>query len=203
MLAKTITFADGRKLEIHRDEHPESPREWDNNGIMVCFARRYNLGDKHDHKTPDDFREWLKEQDVIAQLPLYLYDHSGITMSTGPFSCPWDSGQVGWIVATRESLESGGHDVDKLDVAKVETWLRGEVETYDQFLRGDIYGFILRKPIDPPCETCGREDDEGEEESSCWGFYGDNPLENGMADSFTDEQRAELKAGTCKEVCAY
>jgi len=35
-------------------------------------------------------------------LPLYLYDHSGITMSTGKFSCPWDSGQVGWIYCTIE-----------------------------------------------------------------------------------------------------
>ena len=43
---------------------------------------------------------------VISQkylmLPLYLYDHSGITMNTTGFSCPWDSGQVGWIYAFKE-----------------------------------------------------------------------------------------------------
>jgi len=37
-------------------------------------------------------------------LPLYLYDHGGITMSTGAFSCPWDSGQVGWIYAPKKTF---------------------------------------------------------------------------------------------------
>ena len=51
---------------------------------------------------------------VISQkylmLPLYLYDHSGITMNTTGFSCPWDSGQVGWIYASKEDAlrEFGG-----------------------------------------------------------------------------------------------
>lgn len=184
---ETYKFKDGRKLELHHDESPESPREWDNNGIMVCFHNQYDLGDKHDHKTPQDFHDWKKEQDVIACLPLYLYDHSGITMSTGAFSCPWDSGQVGEIVATRESLEAGGHDVDKLDVAKVEEWLRGEVATYDQYLTGDICGFILR---DKPCEHC--DDETGDELESCWGFFGHDPLENGIVDHIDEKYAKEL-----------
>jgi hypothetical protein len=196
---KTLTFEDGRSLEIHSDDDAESPREWDNNGIMLCWSRRHSLGDKHDYQTPQDFQEWKKEQgdNIIACLPLYLYDHSGITMSTGPFTCPWDSGQVGWIIATRESLASGGHNVDELDVAKVEEWLRGEVETYDQHIRGDRWGFIVRKPhIDCDCPNC---DGEGEEEDSCWGFYGDDPAENGMLDHLDDEMRDAIRAGKFTE----
>ena len=30
---------------ITQDEYAESPRDWDNLGTMVCFHRRYNLGD--------------------------------------------------------------------------------------------------------------------------------------------------------------
>jgi hypothetical protein len=45
---KTFTFTDGRKLELHHDESPESPREWDNMGTMAFFHQRYDLGDK-DH----------------------------------------------------------------------------------------------------------------------------------------------------------
>lgn len=41
----------------------------------------------------------------LIVLPLHLYDHSGITMSTGGFSCPWDSGQVGYIYVTPKALE--------------------------------------------------------------------------------------------------
>lgn len=35
----------GYTVEIKQDEGYESPREWDNVGIMVCFHRRYDLGD--------------------------------------------------------------------------------------------------------------------------------------------------------------
>lgn len=29
-------------------------------------------------------------------LPVYCYEHSGMTIKTGPFGDPWDSGQAGW-----------------------------------------------------------------------------------------------------------
>lgn len=89
-------------------------------------------------------------------LPLYLYDHSGITMRTSPFSCPWDSGQVGFIYATFDQIKTetaGGRGSRKL----AEKILKGEVETYDQYLTGDVYGYVL-------------DDKYGSE--SCWGFYG-------------------------------
>jgi len=38
-------------------------------------------------------------------LPLWLYDHSGLSMSCGervyPYNDSWDSGQVGWIIMTK------------------------------------------------------------------------------------------------------
>ena len=192
-IVETYKLTNNRVLKIIQDDDPESPREWDNNGWMVCFHKNYILGDKHDYRS-DSFNSWdelqakIKEDhDVVAILPLYLYDHSGITISTGSFSCPWDSGQVGFIVATRENLKAGGHNVDELDVDKVEAWLRGEVDTYDQYLRGDIYGF---RYYGKPCPTC---DNKGEVTDSCWGFFGSDPLENGMMDHLDDDVREELE----------
>ena len=83
-------------------------------------------------------------------LPLYLYDHSGITMNTSGFSCGWDSGQVGFIYAPLE---------DDDDIEQVESNLRSEVQTYDQFLTGDVWGYVI-------------EDEDGEHVDSCWGFFG-------------------------------
>ena len=37
--------------------------------------------------------------------------------------------------------------------------LKDEVEVYDQYIRGDVYGFII-------------EDLQGNNVDSCWGFYG-------------------------------
>ena len=41
------------ELEVVQDTDPESPRTWDNLGTMVCFHKRYELGDKTDYRTED------------------------------------------------------------------------------------------------------------------------------------------------------
>lgn len=178
----------GFNVRIIQDDDPESPREWSNVGTMACWHNRYNLGDEQPSVTPNDYMICMlgdameyehhsvdreKLQDVIEALeegeaeegtlqeyvekyyvilPLYLYDHSGITMSTAPFSCPWDSGQVGYIYASRVKLAEEG-------IKDGEATLRQEVETYDQYLRGDVYGYDI-------------EGEDGESLDSCWGFFG-------------------------------
>jgi hypothetical protein len=97
--------------------------------------------------------------DNMVILPLYLYDHSGITMNTAGFSCPWDSGQVGWIYADEEAIRKEYGEVTPETLEKAEKLLQGEVENYDYYLTGQCYGFQLFR---------------GDEEiDSCWGFLGD------------------------------
>ena len=117
--------------------------------------------------------------DGYVILPLYLYDHSGITMSTGQFSCSFDSGQVGWIVCGKEMVDKEfGGDRDRAENA-----LQCEVADYDQYLRGDIYGFIVEELV---CE----DHDTWELVESCFGFYGSDPRENGMAECLNADQLA-------------
>ena len=51
------------RLEIRRDENPESPRNTENNlGKMICFHRHYSFGDEHNYSAPADFiRERLNK----------------------------------------------------------------------------------------------------------------------------------------------
>lgn len=158
---ETIEYK-GFTIKIHLDDDPGNPRtEWDNFGKMVCWHRRYNLGDKHDFSDPEHFQEFVNEQKgKIVILPLYLYDHSGITMNTKGFHCRWDSGQVGWIYATYEDIkkEYSVKKVTQKTLEEVKKLLTSEVETYDQYLTGQVYGYVI-------------EDKEGEHLDSCWGFY--------------------------------
>ena len=186
------------KINIHQDESSESPREWGNLGKMICFHSRYDLGDKKensfDGNTPSAFLFGLADQvdpnvdkvnyDMTEKirdklldkyyiiLPLYLYNHSGITMSTERFSCPWDSGQVGYILVSIEDVkkEYKWKVLTKERRQLIEDVLRSEVKTFDCFLRGNIYGYII---IDP----------KGEERDSCWGFFDYNHEESGLLDS--------------------
>jgi len=198
----------GFTINIQLDNDPQDPREWDNLGTMVCFHKRYSLGDKHRYSSPENFMIdlWNKEatqkekRDFILEackgdmqafrttlrysysnsiddlfdnvtentkipdffpesvlaLPLYIYEHSGITMNTGGFHCPWDSGQVGWIYITNDKVKSEGHE--NTPVEKIYEYLSNEVKTYDKFLTGDIHGYTI-------------EDANGEYIDSCWGFF--------------------------------
>ena len=43
---------------------------------------------------------------IAAVLPVYMYDHGGITINNTGFLRAWDSGQIGFIIATRRDVLS-------------------------------------------------------------------------------------------------
>jgi hypothetical protein len=156
-----------KTVEIYLDEDPQNPRENDNADTMVCFHGRYNLGDKHNYRS-SDFSGWdaiekqiIEDHNPVAIFPLYMLDHSGLTLSTSAFSCPWDSGQIGFVFISREVALKENHS--KRVTNKIKEWaeryIKASVEEYDQYLRGDVYGYVIK-------------DEEGNQEDSCWGFFG-------------------------------
>lgn len=155
---ETIEYKN-HKINISQDELSYSPREWDNLGTMLCIHKNYVLGDKHQFDT-SEIIEIYESSDNIA-LPLYLYDHSGITMNTSGFSCPWDSGQVGIIYVSIKKVkkEFNWKVLTAKRKLQIEQYLKNEVKTYDQFLTGDVWYYSI-------------EDNEGESIDSCGGFFG-------------------------------
>ncbi len=195
----------GFKIEVHSDFDPSNPRkEWDEASHMVCWHRRYDLGDEMPKDSPDEwmrsfldgikagYREGERKRhnkpclDDLDRtqllllflghgiiMPLFLYDHSGITISTRSFNgraqhAGWDSGQVGWVYMTNEEIikEWGGYRTDRGHhlptpeaIEKAEACIKAEVQVYDDYLTGSVYGYII---VDP----------DGEHGDSCWGFYG-------------------------------
>jgi len=196
---QTISFKDGAKLEIKADCDPGSPRDWDNMGQMVCFHARYNFGDKHDYRH-EDYADWdaiqeqiEKDYNVAIILPMFMMDHSGLSiccdssMFRACDSAGWDWGQIGFVFVTVEKLKEE-YSVDEItdDILEMATKvLLGEVETYNQYVSGEVYGFVLYDT----CPTCGNE---GKEIDSCWGFFGSNFKENGIIDHLPKKYREEF-----------
>lgn len=186
------------RLRVIADEDPLDPRSgFDHPGtILCCDHRRYSLGDRDSHaavaaliRASRDYR-WSWEsgdgaaldfshgphlwsavrwcRDIIA-LPCYLYDHSGITIATTPFSCPWDSGQVGFICMGRAAILETFQkpSVGRLTPAlndRARRLLRAEVENYDKYLTGDIWGYVV------DLADGGNLPDR--DVRSCWGLFG-------------------------------
>ncbi len=202
-------------LEVTREIDNIDPREWDNLGTMVCWHGRYNLGDRQIQRQEDldgilldildekfnfsyDQRDNIScfaDTDLLvnavrkhtktALLPLYLYDHSGISMSTGTSrfrmmdGAGWDWGTVGVIYASEAAMkkEYGVQEVTDEVKKKAEDRLRDEVNTYDLFLQGEVYYFRLyNKETDEDIDGCG-------------GFFGETPKELGLDDYLPEEYR--------------
>jgi len=129
----------GMKIEAMQDQSPEDPRWCNNFGNMICFHKRYELGDVHS-MTIEELQEEVNRQDTIA-LPIFMLDHSGVTIGTSPFGCPWDSGQLGYIYVTHDEIkrELRVEEVTPQIEAQVVRMLESIIREYDYFVRGEIW----------------------------------------------------------------
>jgi len=200
----------GHKIEIDTDCDPIDPiKDFDMLGTMVFCHSRYALGHEQtmdmdeymtnlaidaDPKLEDKIDKLDWNDDMIEEyvnrsleknyviLPIYMYDHSGITINTSGYSCPWDSGQVGYIYVSKSDVrkEWKVNRISKKLMSKVIGVLVGEIETYDQYLTGDIYGYNVY-------------DNTGEVIDSCWGFYGTDWENNGLLEYAKNAIDCELE----------
>lgn len=154
----------GITATISYDDCSFDPRkDHDNAGVMVCAHRRYDLGDERPKAELDDYPTMdtymRRVYDAAVWLPLYLYDHSGLSISTGSFGDPWDSGCVGFIYMDCATLQHEfGTTANAERIENALALLRGEVDEYDNYLTGQVYRW----------ETDG---------DGCGGYFGDDGLE--------------------------
>ena len=91
-----------------------------------------------------------KLKSAVAYVPLYLFAHSNVSVSTEPYNDPWDSGQCGFAVLEQEEGVSWGPEA-------VET-LKAMVREYDAVLRGNVVGWQITKR--ETCDKCMHENVE-------------------------------------------
>ena len=162
---------DGNKVVVVNDDCSESPREFSNVGKMVCWHKRYKLGDKHEYACPENFQEQMivNDSDIII-LPVYMLDHSRVQLSTGAFSCPWDSGQIGWIYCTKNTVIENWGTWDDSSKESARKCMINEVECYSDYMNGDVFGYE-------------KYDKNNELIDSCYGFIGMDHKASGLLEA--------------------
>lgn len=101
--------------------------------------------------------------------PLYLMDHSSLTIRTSPFGDRFDSGLVGFIYANKECIKQdmGWKRLTQDRQEFIESILADEVDTYNNYINGFVYGFEVI-------------DESNEIIDSVYGFYGNDHKTSGM-----------------------
>lgn len=202
----------GYKIKIRQDENSESPNEWgDENLFLVYDHRQFTV--KRDGFNVESIYHWIYAKEVVefgddvdgnyqeevdgySELNNYFifkveaYIHSGVSLSlfTGTKQCRWDSSVSGYVLVSKSEFRD-------LEIATKAA--EGLVETWNRYLSGDVWGFIVEKPnkyytisnnelqniltaddynndiilLDVFTKTA-ELDHDWEEIDSCWGFYG-------------------------------
>ena len=154
----------GFKIQVTHDEDAQCPREESNVATLACFHKRYGLGDKDHGYDFKDYGSWdemeaaiRKQENVAVIQPLYLMDHSGLSIRTTPFGCPWDSGQIGFAWITREQAKTVflRKNMSKKLLADLNKIIVNEVKTYDDYLTGAVYVVSIENPDGDVVEACG------------------------------------------------
>jgi hypothetical protein len=151
-------YKNGFRLVIERDyECSHNPREDECLGTMVCFHKRYVLGDKHEFESPQELDNWLKanEKNLACVLPIYMYDHTSLAFSTTPFSCPFDSGQLGYVYVTNEKARQSFCQ-DNVPKQKIEEVLNQELQDYQKYINGEqeFYHFAIYDSNNKQIDSC-------------------------------------------------
>ena len=190
------------RLTMDIDECAESPREWDNVATIVSEGGNWDISDEGWRMSAEEFAEFLHKKldkkcpeiksltdidhivncgiakNYIVCKPIYMYDHSGQTISLSPFGCPWDSGCCGYIFVFKDKI------LNEFERATEDNWrdianeiIQSEIDTYDYYIRGEVYGYCLEEghTVEHKDLVTGAiwTSTEYETVDSCCGFYGD------------------------------
>ena len=168
-------------LEIVRDPFPANPREEFDHVFTLHFTNnRYISGDETIN--PD---RPLDPSGLIV-FPVFAYIHSGVALSVAPFSCPWDSGQIGYATVSkadflREFFGNSARLLTKARRARALEVLKIELEEFQAYIDGDVFGYVIK-------------DADDNEIFSCWGYYGEQYAE--------EDGQAHLESLEAKEQAA-
>lgn len=197
------------RLTMDIDICPESPREWDNVATIVSNASKnsdWDISDEGWRMETEEFAKFLHKKldkkcpeikglkdidhivncgnakNYIVCKPIYMYNHSGQTISLSPFGCRWDSGRCGYIFVFKERI------LKDFERATEDNWrdiadeiIQSEIDVYDYYIRGEVYGYCLEEGHTIECKDLVTgaiwTSIKYETVDSCCGFYGDCSLD--------------------------
>lgn len=178
----------GYTCELHHDEEPSSPADWDQLGELVAFDslwRDYRFAERNSTGAEDEALErggwkvlarYLRMTRGAIAVPFYYADYGSGGARLWATDAD-DDNPSGFIYTTPERVrELCGDPVPPWDPALdpfycpadwtgspvewIEEQLRGELKTWNDYVEGRVVGYVVRGA-------------DGDVLDSCWGFYPD------------------------------
>jgi len=146
----------GFDIKIYQDEDTETPESWgDNNVFLVNYHRDFYV--KRDEIIEEnDVRNWYAGEKIEQQKDYHIFmlsmlSHSGVWLSLESSfigdSGGWDTSHIGIVLVSKKEARTK---------KKAEKIAEGLIKNWNDYLSGNVYGFMIDKLNE-----------------SIWGFYGD------------------------------
>lgn len=105
--------------------------------------------------TIGDYESMAEEIPDFAFYPVYMYDHSGISLSLGDFGDPWDSGQLGVFCVNKKEAEDLILSKEKGWREAYHDYLKSIIEEFNQWQDGNVWRFchVKAKELDACKDT--------------------------------------------------
>lgn len=150
---ETINYR-GVDIEIEQDQYAESPDHWGNDDCFLVYDHR-DFYVKEEGFDPAEIFDIFQTKNIYKGywiFPLYAYIHSGVALSLGrdsyPFNDRWDVSYKGFVLVKRQIKWSWTK-------GKAKEIAESVVKEWNTYLSGDVWGYNIEQFND-----------------SCWGYYG-------------------------------
>lgn len=170
----------GLRVKLIADADAAAPNEWRDDALFIVTTHNRYFELRHNGMNAaecEDDKDLARDYHVFR---LNAYIHGGVALSlsnSGQFSDPWDSGQIGFVYVSKSEWRYRERTIKKCVSARKAA--DGYVETWNQYLSGDVWGYVIETETERETETDdtdgagdGAGDGDGELVDSCWGFYG-------------------------------
>jgi hypothetical protein len=211
---KDYKLKSGNILRVLPDPNPESPDTWENEDVFLVYDHRqftvkregfeprnifnaltleypnepirenfeddegYQCAMDEYHADFDDCNDIKSKYVHYFIFPVDAYIHSGVHLSlANTEKYPdrrWDVSTTGYILVKKEMINLEGENNFQVGESEAKEYAENLIQTWNQYLSGEIYGYQILKT-------------ENKEIDSCWGFFGDDPNENGILYHINDE----------------
>lgn len=156
----------GHRVKILIDSDPLNPmKDWDTFSTILHWSAKYTLGREIERGMAEgDVRAFVEndlDEKPLLVIPLYMMEHGNVQLSLGDFRDKWDSGQVGWVVVTRESADAMGYGTlpdgqhTEQQMKDIRSSVEREIQQYSSYLNGDVYQYIVTPSDEPDVHNGG------------------------------------------------
>ena len=151
----------GVDILISEDHDPLPPNDCDDDHLFLIYDHRdftvlksgfspqetFNYLQSIDDGTNVDFQNLYADYHIF---PVFAYIHSGVSLSLSGGGCRFDTSMRGFAFASKKEWT---------DKKVAEDIVKSLIETWNQYLSGECYGYEIEEYGD-----------------SCWGYYGEEAL---------------------------